>query len=100
MILVFVLAILAATVAIPFGGTSAATAQARKSLKGWELYSWKDDKKGWQYVVVVGTNRLKTEKEINKYARHRELFAWLISPGLALVLLEVLLRHTILRRLP
>jgi len=41
-----------------------------------------------------------TEAEIRKYEHHRELFAWLISPGLSLLLLEVLLRHTILRRLP
>jgi Ca-activated chloride channel family protein len=42
----------------------------------------------------------KTEAEVKKYTHHRELFAWLISPGLALVLLEMLLRHTIFRRLP
>src|SRR5882762_6021473 len=41
-----------------------------------------------------------TEAEIKKYEHHRELFAWLISPGLGLLLLEVLLRYTILRRLP
>jgi Ca-activated chloride channel family protein len=42
----------------------------------------------------------KTEKEIKKYAHHRELFAWAVTPGLALVLLEALLRHTLFRRLP
>ena len=42
----------------------------------------------------------KTEKEVKKYARHRELFAWIITPGLGLVLLEILLRHTLWRRLP
>jgi Ca-activated chloride channel family protein len=42
----------------------------------------------------------KTEAEVKKYAHHRELFAWLISPGLGLLLLEILLRHTVLRRLP
>jgi Ca-activated chloride channel homolog len=42
----------------------------------------------------------KTEKEIRKYAHHRELFAWAIAPGLGLVLLEMLLRHTVFRRLP
>jgi Ca-activated chloride channel family protein len=41
-----------------------------------------------------------TEAEIKKYAHHQELLAWLISPALGLLLLEVLLRHTILRRLP
>jgi Ca-activated chloride channel family protein len=42
----------------------------------------------------------KTEAEVKKFSQHRELFAWVITPGLALVLLEVLLRHTIWRRLP
>lgn len=42
----------------------------------------------------------KSEAEIKKFTQHRELFAWLISPGLGLVLLEVLLRHTVFRRLP
>jgi Ca-activated chloride channel family protein len=42
----------------------------------------------------------KTEKEIKKFALHRELFAWIITPGLTLVLLEILLRHTAWRRLP
>jgi Ca-activated chloride channel family protein len=42
----------------------------------------------------------KTEKEIKNFALHRELFAWVITPGLTLVLLEILLRHTAWRRLP
>jgi Ca-activated chloride channel family protein len=42
----------------------------------------------------------KTEKEVKKFAQHRELFALVITPGLGLLLLEILLRHTILRRLP
>jgi len=42
----------------------------------------------------------KTEKEVKKFTQHRELFAWLITPGLTILLLELLLRHTILRRLP
>jgi Ca-activated chloride channel family protein len=42
----------------------------------------------------------KTEKEVRKYSRHRELFVWAITPGLTLLLLELLLRHTRFRRLP
>lgn len=42
----------------------------------------------------------KTEREVKKYEHHRELFAWAITPGLGLVLLETLLRHTLFRRLP
>jgi Ca-activated chloride channel homolog len=42
----------------------------------------------------------KTEAEVKKFAHHNELFGWAITPGLGLLLLEVLLRHTIWRRLP
>jgi Ca-activated chloride channel family protein len=42
----------------------------------------------------------KTEAEVKKYTRHYELFGWLVASGLALVLSEILLRHTIWRRLP
>jgi len=42
----------------------------------------------------------KTEADVKKYAQHQELFAWIISPALALLLLEVLLMHTVWRRLP
>jgi Ca-activated chloride channel family protein len=42
----------------------------------------------------------KTEADIKKFSHHRELFAWVITPGLGVLLLEVLLRHTIWRRLP
>jgi len=42
----------------------------------------------------------KTEKEIKKFSQHKELFAWVITPGLGILLLEVLLRQTIFRRLP
>ena len=42
----------------------------------------------------------KTEKEVKKFARHRELFAWAIAPGLGLLLLQVLLSQTVWRKLP
>ena len=42
----------------------------------------------------------KTEAEVKKYAQHRELFAWVLIPGIGLVLLETLLKHSVLRRLP
>jgi Ca-activated chloride channel family protein len=42
----------------------------------------------------------KTEAEVKKFAQHKELFAFLISPGLMLLLLETVLRHTVWRRLP
>ncbi len=69
------------------------------------------DKTGGKYYRADNTERFqaiyaeidkleKTEKEVKKYAQHREIFAWLATPGLALVLLEMLLSQTIWRRLP
>jgi Ca-activated chloride channel family protein len=42
----------------------------------------------------------KTEAEVKKYTHVRELFPWLIAPGLGLLLFEIILRQTLLRRLP
>jgi Ca-activated chloride channel family protein len=42
----------------------------------------------------------KTEAEVKKYVRVEEMFAWAVVPGLFLLLLEVLLNHTVWRRLP
>jgi len=69
------------------------------------------DRTGGKYYRADNTERFqaiyaeidkleKTEKEIKKFAHHKELFGWAIAPGLGLVLLETLLRHTLLRRLP
>ena len=42
----------------------------------------------------------KTEVEVKKYVRIKELFFWTVAPGLGLLLLEILLNNTIWRRLP
>ncbi|MBN2507607.1 MAG: VWA domain-containing protein [Verrucomicrobia bacterium] len=42
----------------------------------------------------------KTEVEMKQYVRVDELFAWAVVPGLFLLLLEILLSHTLWRRLP
>jgi Ca-activated chloride channel homolog len=42
----------------------------------------------------------KTESEVKKFTEFRELFPWLILPGLGLLLAEIVLRETVLRRLP
>lgn len=42
----------------------------------------------------------KTEVEVKQYQHVTELFPWLLWPGLGLLLLEVILGHTIWRRLP
>ncbi|HTV75934.1 MAG TPA: VWA domain-containing protein, partial [Candidatus Baltobacteraceae bacterium] len=42
----------------------------------------------------------KTEAVVNKYTEYKELFQWMVSCGLALLLLELALGQTIFRRLP
>ncbi len=42
----------------------------------------------------------KTEAVVNKYTEFKELFAWLITGGLALLLVELVLGQTVFRRLP
>ena len=59
-----------------------------------------DNSERFQAIYVEIDKLERTEAEIKKFAHHRELFAWLISPGLGLLLLEILLRHTMFRRLP
>src|SRR5690349_11973455 len=59
-----------------------------------------DNTERFQAIYAEIDKLEKTEKEIKKFALHRELFAWIITPGLTLVLLEILLRHTAWRRLP
>jgi len=59
-----------------------------------------DNSERFQAIYTEIDKLEKTEKEIRKYSHHRELFAWLITPGLGLLLLETLLRHTLWRRLP
>jgi Ca-activated chloride channel family protein len=42
----------------------------------------------------------KTEAEVKKFAHHTELFSWMVSVGLALLLVEMALGQTVFRRLP
>jgi len=69
------------------------------------------DKTGGKYYRADNTEKFKaiyaeidklekTEKQIKKFEQHREIYSWLLTPGLALVLLEVLLSQTIWRKLP
>jgi len=59
-----------------------------------------DNAERFQAIYAEIDKLEKTEAEVKKFAHHDELFAWFITPGLGLLLLEVLLRHTIWRRLP
>jgi Ca-activated chloride channel family protein len=69
------------------------------------------DKTGGKYYRADSTDTLrkiydeidqleKTEVEVKKYVRVEELFHWAVVPGLFLLLLEVILNHTVWRRLP
>lgn len=69
------------------------------------------DKTGGKYYRADSTDTLKkiydeidqlekTEVEVKKYVRVTELFPWVVVPGLFLLLLEILLSHTVWRRLP
>jgi hypothetical protein len=40
--------------------------EEKPRFKGVELYSWKDKGDNWVFVLLDGTNRLKTEKEIKE----------------------------------
>ncbi len=42
----------------------------------------------------------KTEVEVKKFQRYRELFPWVVLPGLVVLLLEIILSHTVWRKLP
>ena len=42
----------------------------------------------------------RTEAEVKKYQRYRELFKWFVLAGLTLLLLEIILSNTVWRRLP
>jgi Ca-activated chloride channel family protein len=59
-----------------------------------------DNAEKFQAIYAEIDQLEKTEAEVKKFSHHNELFAWLITPGLGLVLVEVLLRHTFFRRLP
>jgi hypothetical protein len=38
--------------------------EEKPRFKGVELYSWKDNGRDWRFVLLNGTNRLKTEEEV------------------------------------
>ncbi|HTX22545.1 MAG TPA: VWA domain-containing protein [Candidatus Aquilonibacter sp.] len=51
--------------------------------------------------IYAEINKLeKTEEVVNKFTRYKELFPWFVSCGLVLLLVELALGQTVLRRLP
>jgi len=64
------------------------------------LYFRAEDTAGLQRIYA-DINRLeKSQIEIQHYERYQELAGWLLLPALCLFLLELVLQHTWLRRLP
>jgi Ca-activated chloride channel family protein len=59
-----------------------------------------DNSEKFQAIYAEIDKLEKTEAEVKKYAHHRELFPWVVSIGLSLLLVEVVLGQTVLRRLP
>jgi Ca-activated chloride channel family protein len=51
--------------------------------------------------IYAEINKLeKTEEVVNKFTQYRELFPWVVSTGLVLLLLEITLGQTVFRKLP
>ena len=53
---------------VPVGKADEPKREPKPRFKGAELYSWKDDQKGWQFAILAGTNELKTEKMVKTAA--------------------------------
>ncbi|HOB32174.1 MAG TPA: VWA domain-containing protein, partial [Verrucomicrobiota bacterium] len=59
-----------------------------------------DNAERFQQIYAEIDRLEKSEAEISKFTRHRELFPWLVGTGLGFFLAELALRNTLLRRLP
>ena len=75
------------------------TLQKIANMTGGKYYR-ADNAKKFESIYSEIDKLEKTEADVKKFAHHDELFAWLVTPGLTLLLMELLLRNTILRRLP
>lgn len=75
------------------------TLQKIAQLTGGKYYR-ADNAAKFQSIYAEIDRLEKTEAEVKKFTHHRELFPWVVAPGLLLIFLEILLRHTVLRRLP
>jgi len=59
-----------------------------------------DNAQKFQQIYAEIDKLEKTDAAIRKYTQFKELFPWLVAGGLALLLLELALGQTVLRRLP
>ena len=76
-----------------------ATLEAISKMTGGKYYR-ADDAKRFAEIYAQIDKLEKSEADVKKFARHRELFPWFVAFGLSLLLVEVTLGQTLLRRLP
>jgi Ca-activated chloride channel family protein len=75
------------------------TLQKIAQMTGGQYYRAENAKRFQQIYAQI--NKLeKTEEVINKFTQYRELFPWVLSLGLILLLAEVALGQTVYRKLP
>jgi Ca-activated chloride channel family protein len=75
------------------------TLQKIASMTGGKYYR-ADNAEKFQAIYAEIDKLEKTEADVKKYSKHRELFPWFVSMGLGLLLIEVVLGQTVFRRLP
>ena len=75
------------------------TLQKIADMTGGKYYR-ADNAEKFQKIYAEIDKLEKTEAVINKYTEYKELFAWVVAAGLALLLIEIVLGQTAFRRLP
>jgi Ca-activated chloride channel family protein len=75
------------------------TLQKIAELTGGKYYR-ADNAEKFEKIYAEIDKLEKTEAVINKYTEYKELFAWVVAAGLALLLIEIVLGQTAFRRLP
>ena len=59
-----------------------------------------DNADRFQHIYAEINKLEKTEEVVNKFAQYTELFPWVVTTGLGLLLLEIALGQTVFRKLP
>jgi Ca-activated chloride channel family protein len=75
------------------------TLQKIAQMTGGKYYR-ADNARNFEAIYAEIDKLEKSEAEVRKYTRFDELFSWFLSPGLGLLLIEIVLRNTMLRRIP
>ena len=76
-----------------------ATLQKIAQMTGGQYYR-ADNAKRFQQIYAEINKLEKTEEVINKFTQYRELFPWVVAGGLVLLLTELVLGQSLMRRLP